>query len=747
MKIAIAGCGFVSYLYGGTLGNHESLQIVGAYDRDPERTRTWVDRFGGQAFPSLEALLAADVEILVNLTNPSSHYEVTRAGLLAGKHVFSEKPMTTELPHARELAALAEARGLRLECAPSTILGETAQTLWRAIQEGVVGRIHTVYTSFQIPFVNGVSVRRGKYESYRRGGAVRAQYAAPKERDFPVEWPLEDEMDVGCAYEHAGYALSWLTSWFGPVLRMTNYTSLRRPDVPWFKLLDDAFFVHRKRSPDLFVTCLSLADDVDVLMLNSTITRWDTRLQLYGETGCLEIADPWNYADPVWIHREEGCSAIYPHVRPVTFRRTYADWYRPNFDYARGVAALARAVASGAPSPHTCGLAQQLHVQEIVDRITDTSAGLAPITTTFAQRPEPLPGAERVGVAIVGCGDVAKHYVETLTGAPGTEIVGALSLSGRGERARSLLGEGRGRVYASLDEVLADERVDVVVNLSAPPRHAELTRACLRARRHVFSEKPLALSLADALELQQVAREHTVRLACAPALHLMPSHVAASRAIREGRIGQPSHVIAGVHHGAIEAWHPNPAPLYALGMYADVGVYALAEITAALGPVWRVAAEGTIVTPTRTRPDGETFAIGAPDRVHARLKLWSGVEVELTCRSDSTDRAWYRANPTFVEYHGDRAMLRVEGMRADRVTLRDHEAGTPLELAPSSPDRTYPFALGALDLVQAIREQRSHRCSVEHAVHLVEVLEAIQRSMAAGSEPVTIRNRFVPAGT
>ncbi len=745
MKIAIAGCGFVSYLYGGTLGNHESLQILGAYDRDPGRARTWVDRFGGAAFPSLEALLGSDAEILVNLTNPASHYEVTRAGLLAGKHVFSEKPMTTDLSSARELADLAEARGLRVECAPSTILGETAQTLWRAIQESVVGRIHTVYTSVQIPFVNGVSVKRSKYESYWRGGAVRAQYAAPQERDFPVEWPLADEMDVGCAYEHAGYALSWLTSWFGPVLRMTSYASLHRPDVPWFKLREDAFFVHHKRSPDLFVTCLSLSDDVDVLMLNSTITRWDTRLQLYGETGCLEIADPWNDADPVWVHREEGCSAIYPHVRPVTFGRSYADWYRPSFDYARGVAALARSVASGAPSPNTCSLAQQLHVQEIVDRITDTRAGSAPITTTFTRRPEPLPGVARVGIAIVGCGDVAGHYVAALATAPGSEIVGALSLSGRPERARALLGEERGRVYASLDELLADRRVDLVVNLSAPARHAEVTLACLRAKRHVFSEKPLALSLADALALQQAAREHTVRLACAPALYLMPSHVAASRAIREGKIGQPSHVIAEVNHGAIEAWHPNPAPLYAMGMYADVGVYPLAEITAALGPVWMLSAEGTIVTPTRRRPDGETFTIGAPDRVRARLKLWSGVEVELTCRSDSTDRAWYKANPTFVEYHGDQGRLRVEGMRADRVTFREGGAAAPIDLASPPADRTYPFALGALDLVQAIREQRSHRCSVEHAVHLVEVIEAIQRSMAAGGAPMTIRNRFVPA--
>ena len=145
------------------------------------------------------------------------------------------------------------------------------------------------------------------------------------------------------------------------------------------------------------------------------------------------------------------------------------------------------------------------------------------------------------------------------------------------------------------------------------------------------------------------------------------------------------------------------------------------------------------------RLDGESFAIGAPDRVHARLKLWSGVEVELTCRSDSTDRAWYKANPTFVEYHGDRGCLRVEGMRADRITFRDGGTGTPIDLTSPPPDRTYPFALGALDLVQAIREQRSHRCSVEHAVHLVEVLDAIQRSMAAGGEPMTIQNRFVPA--
>jgi predicted dehydrogenase len=422
-----------------------------------------------------------ETEILVNLTNPASHYEVTRAGLLAGKHVFSEKPMTTDLLRARELVELAEARGLRLECAPSTILGETAQTLWRAIQEGVVGRIHTVYTSFQIPFVNGVP--------------------APKEQDFPVEWPLEDEMDVGCAYEHAGYALSWLTSWFGPVLRMTSYTSLRRPDVPWFKLLEDSFFVHRKRGPDLFVTCLSLT---------AGSTRRSTRCFLTG----------WSISSSTSLPRLATPRSPSPACAP-----------------------------SGTFSPR--------------------SRSRCPSRTRSSSR---------------------RPRASTPSGWPA-------------------------------------------------PRRSTSCRPTSRRR---------------------------------------------ARSAR-GRIGQPSHVVAEVSHGAIEAWHPNPAPLYAMGMYADVGVYPLAEITAALGPVWMVSAQGTIVTPTRTRPGGETFAIGAPDRVHARLKLWSGVEVALTCRSDSTDRAWYKANPTFVEYHGDRGRLRVEGIRADRVTFSDEETGAQSELASPRP--------------------------------------------------------------
>lgn len=112
MRIAIVGCGFVADYYLKTLPSYPELEIAGVMDRIEERASHLAAYHSVPTYRSLEELLAdSSVEIVLNLTNPSSHYEVSKAALAAGKHVYSEKPLAMKMSEAKELVELAKQRG------------------------------------------------------------------------------------------------------------------------------------------------------------------------------------------------------------------------------------------------------------------------------------------------------------------------------------------------------------------------------------------------------------------------------------------------------------------------------------------------------------------------------------------------------------------------------------------------------------------------------------------------------------
>ena len=137
MKIAIIGCGYVADHYLMTLKDHPILELTGVTDLKRDRAEAVARHYGTTIYESNEALLAdREVELVVNLTIPESHYEVNKAALLAGKHVYSEKPFTHDISQAQELVDLAEEKGLMLSGAPCNVLSDTVQTMWKAVLDG-----------------------------------------------------------------------------------------------------------------------------------------------------------------------------------------------------------------------------------------------------------------------------------------------------------------------------------------------------------------------------------------------------------------------------------------------------------------------------------------------------------------------------------------------------------------------------------------------------------------------------------
>jgi predicted dehydrogenase len=343
-----------------------------------------------------------------------------------------------------------------------------------------------------------------------------------------------------------------------------------------------------------------------------------------------------------------------------------------------------------------------------------------------------------VNVALVGCGNIAARYAEAIAAEPRLALVGVTDVVP--ERAADLARRVGVRRYASLDELLADGAVDTVVNLTAPRGHAAVTAAGLEAGRHVHTEKPVALSFAEARELATLAERRGVRLSCAPATLLGEAQQTAWKLIREGAFGTVRAVYAEANWGRIESWHPSPTTLYETGPLVDVGVYPLTILTAIFGPARRVAvAYGTELEPERVARDGTRFRIETPDFVVAVIEL-DGVVVRLT--------ATFWVGPgkqRGIEFHGERGSLFLASWAEFDSRLERTEDGETYEKVPlvREPYRGIGWARALVDLADALEEGRPHRAGADHAAHVVEILDAIAES-ATGGRPVEIHSTFEP---
>ena len=341
-------------------------------------------------------------------------------------------------------------------------------------------------------------------------------------------------------------------------------------------------------------------------------------------------------------------------------------------------------------------------------------------------------------VGIVGCGNIAPRYAARIGAGDGLELVGATDVDPTA--AERLVAAHGGRSYASLEELLADDAVELVVNLTAPHAHAGVSRQALAAGKHVHSEKPLALSYEEARELVELAARNGLRLSSAPATLLGEAQQSAWKLVRDGAIGRVRVVYAEANWDRIERWHPDPTALYAVGPLVDVGVYPLAIMTAMFGPVRRVQAYATILEPDRVHGDGRPFRLEAPDFVVALLELESGVVGRLTA-------TFYvpASKQRGLELHGDDGSLYLPtwGEFDSRIELQDRggEYRTVEPLREPYPGIDWSRAL--VDLAGAIAEGRPHRASGEQAAHLVEVLEAVQTSLRGGGA-VDVRSGFRP---
>jgi predicted dehydrogenase len=346
-----------------------------------------------------------------------------------------------------------------------------------------------------------------------------------------------------------------------------------------------------------------------------------------------------------------------------------------------------------------------------------------------------------LGLGIVGTGNIAGGYARDIPTHPEIRLVAATDLDpGRA----AAFGEAHGcRVHASVDDLLADDEVDIVVNLTVHQAHYEVTKRALEASRNVYSEKPLALRSREARELVELAASHGLRLGCSPSTFLGEAQQTAAAVIRTGRLGPVRAVYADVNWGRIETWHPAPVPFYEVGVLVDVGVYPLTLITAMLGPARSVRAWGWDLKPDRLTIDGAAFRIGSPDLIVAAIELEGGAVVRLTASFYVGRPAKQRGG---LEFHGDEGSLALGSFQEFDATVEVGPFGKEYEpVAPVRPAfHGTAWARGVAEMADAIVEGRPHRASAEQAAHIVDILEAAAASIRSDGRPVEVTSTFTP---
>lgn len=346
-------------------------------------------------------------------------------------------------------------------------------------------------------------------------------------------------------------------------------------------------------------------------------------------------------------------------------------------------------------------------------------------------------GDGRIGVAIVGCGNIAGPYATTLAAFESAELLGVTDLDP--ERAETLAGRLGCRTYGSVAELLADDAVELVVNLSSHQAHFEITGACLRANKHVYSEKPLAMTAAEARELVELAGARGVRLGCSPFTFLGEAQQLAWRIVADGRLGPVRLVYAEVNWGRIESWHPDPASFYQVGPLFDVGVYPLTLLTAIFGPARKVLAYGSVLKGERLNKRGEPFLVESPDFVTAMIELEGGTLVRLTTNFYVSQEGKQKG----IEFHGDYASLHLSDWQNPDGLVEFAEFAQSYQPLPFSPSEKMTWGRGVQEMVEAILEERRHRVTGEQAAHVVEILEATARSIEL-ERSVEVTSSFTP---
>ena len=336
-------------------------------------------------------------------------------------------------------------------------------------------------------------------------------------------------------------------------------------------------------------------------------------------------------------------------------------------------------------------------------------------------------------IGIVGCGAISEAYLRIAPGLEGVEVVACADLIPARARSRA---DQFGVAALSVDELLADDDIEIVVNLTIPAAHGPVARSALEAGKCTYSEKPLAVERADGQALVTLASERSLLVGGAPDTFLGAGNQTCRKLIDDGAIGEPVAATAFMMGHGHESWHPDPEFYYKAGggpMF-DMGPYYLTALVNLIGPVRSVTGSTSITFPERTitsePKSGQTIHVDVPTHVAGIMEFVNGATGTITTSFD----VWGGMNLPFIEIYGTEGSLSVPNPNSfgGPVHLRQGR-GEWREMPLTHANDENSRALGVADMACALRSGRPHRASGDLAFHVLDLMHAFHDAAASRS--------------
>jgi predicted dehydrogenase len=348
-------------------------------------------------------------------------------------------------------------------------------------------------------------------------------------------------------------------------------------------------------------------------------------------------------------------------------------------------------------------------------------------------------GSGPVVVGVVGAGVISDEYLRNLTAFRDVRVVYVADLDG--SRAAERAAEHGVAESGDLTGLLQRADVEVVVNLTVPSAHADVTRAALRAGKNVWVEKPFATTRREGQDLLEEAEVLGLRLAGAPDTFLGPGFQTALRTLREGTVGTPLSAFACTQGPGPERWHPNPGFLYEVGAgpLFDMGPYYLTALVQLLGPIEAVTARSSTSREVRVISEGPnagaTFPVRVPTHLTGIIDFRSGAFAQVVLSFDSPIR-----RSGILELNGTLGALTIPDPNTfdgDHVAWL-HAAEEPPP-TPPDPPLGWRRGLGVLDLARSMRCGTPERASGALAYHVLDAMVGLAES-AVDRVPVPVQS-------
>jgi predicted dehydrogenase len=351
----------------------------------------------------------------------------------------------------------------------------------------------------------------------------------------------------------------------------------------------------------------------------------------------------------------------------------------------------------------------------------------------------PMPQITRIG--IIGCGRISGAYLTMTRPFPHVAITACADLDVDLARARAT--EYGVAKACTVDELLTDSAIDLVLNLTTPQAHSSIAMRALQHGKHTYSEKPLGITREEGQTLLAEAKQRNLLLGCAPDTFLGSGIQTARKLIDDGAIGRPVAFTAMMMGRGHESWHPSPEFYYQHGggpMF-DMGPYYLTALLNLLGPVKLITGAASIAIPQRTITSdpqrGKTFAVQVPDHIVGTMEFINGC-IGTIITSFATMHPQYDDKQPIVIY-GHNGTIRVPDPNGfdGPVHLRTTDDADWRSIAPLT-QSGYGRGIGVADMAHAIQNGGPFRANGEQAMAVLDLMQGFLDSAASG-------NAYVPA--